>query len=132
MKLIPLVFALISFNSFADSFDFKCTASDLVYVNTFSMQGSLDTEDGTITYDVQTKRAGQNGAFTSLENVTRDAKFQMLRDTVTDDFMAYRALSVDQSDDHVYVNLLLNYKGKLASKIRDAKGVEYRADCEAL
>ncbi len=132
MKIIPLFITLISLSTFADSFDFKCTGSDLVYVNSFSMQGSIDTEDGTITYDVETRKAGNNGAISTTEDVTRDAKFQDLRDVNTQDSLGLRAYSADTTQEHVYVNILMNYAGKLASVIRDDQGFEYRSDCKSL
>ena len=131
MKLLLLI-AISSLSVLADSFDFKCVGTDAVYMNSFSMEGSVDTQSGTIAYDVETRTAGNNGTTSVSTNVVRSATFERVTDPVTGDFLGYRAYSVDKNDAHVYVNILMNYPGQLASQIRDVDGRVYRSDCKAL
>ncbi|MBC77176.1 MAG: hypothetical protein CME64_14285 [Halobacteriovoraceae bacterium] len=131
MKLLLLI-AISSLSVLADSFDFKCVGTDAVYVNSFSMEGSVDTQSGTIAYDVETRTAGNNGTTSVSTNVVRSATFERVTDPITGDFLGYRAYSVDKNDAHVYVNILMNYPGQLASQIRDVDGRVYRSDCKAL
>lgn len=131
MKILLLI-AISSFSVFADSFDFECHGTDAVYVNSFSMEGSVDTQSRTITYDVETRSAGDNGLTSVNTEVVRNVTLERVTDPVTGDFLAYRAYSVDQNDDHVYVNILMNYPGQLASQIRDADGRVYLSNCKAL
>lgn len=133
MKLLLVVAALLSFNTYADSFEFECTGSDLVYVDSFSMNGVVDTNDNTIVYDVSTREAGNNGSLEALSDVVREnAKFERLTDPVTGDFMGYRAYSVDKNDKHIYVNILMDYAGKLTSQIRNSNGKVFRSTCKSL
>ena len=131
MKLLLLI-AISSLSVLADSFDFKCVGTDAVYVNSFSMEGSVDTQSGTIAYDVETRTSGNNGTTSVSTNVVRSATFERVTDPITGDFLGYRAYSVDKNDAHVYVNILMNYPGQLASQIRDVDGRVYRSDCKAL
>lgn len=130
MKLLLLI-AISSLSVLADSFDFKCVGTDAVYMNSFSMEGSVDTQTRTITYDVETRDAGDNGLVSSRTEVVRNANFERVTDPVSGDFLGYRAYSVDQNDDHVYVNILMNYSGQLASQIRDVDGRVYRSNCKS-
>ncbi len=130
MKVLVLVGALLSFNAFADSFGFECTGTDLVYMNSFSMKGMVDTNDDTISYSVETRTAGNAGVVESRTGVVRtNAKFERIETGRT---VAYRAYSVDQSDDHVYVNILMDYPGQLTSQIRNAEGRIFKSSCKSL
>lgn len=130
MKVLVLVGALLSFNAFADSFGFECTGTDLVYMNSFSMKGMVDTSDDTISYSVETRTAGNSGVVETRTDVVRqNAKFERIDTGRT---VAYRAYSIDQSDDHVYVNILMDYPGQLTSQIRNAEGRIFKSSCKSL
>ena len=92
----------------------------------------VDTSDKSISYDIVTRNAGNNGAVVESVNVEREAKFERLEDEITGDFLGYRAYSIDKDSEHVYVNILMNYAGQLTSQVRNADGVVYRSTCKAL
>lgn len=132
MKHLALFLALASASVFADSFNFKCEGTDMVAVDSFSMEGLVDTSGRVIEYTVTTRKAGNNGKVETIENVVREAKFERLEDEVSGDFLGYRAYSVDQNAQHTLVNLLMNYPGQLDSRIYDASGTFFRSTCKAL
>ncbi|MCO4755481.1 MAG: hypothetical protein KC478_13450 [Bacteriovoracaceae bacterium] len=132
MKLLALFLTITSFNVFADSFEFKCVGTDLVYIDSFSMTGLIETQDNEITYNVRTRESGNYGDIETQNQITRTFKFQKLDGVNPKGPIALRFYSIDKNDKHVYINLLLDYAGRLTSQIRDANGKVFKSTCKTL
>ena len=131
MKLLISLLMLASF-SFADSFDFECIGPDQVYLNSFSMQGFTETQDDTLIMDIQFRENGYAGERYEMNSVERIAQHTMITDPITGGNIGYRILSVDKESNLVYINLILNYPGKLTSTIRMKSGRTFKSTCKIL
>lgn len=131
MKFL-LLSLVISFGVFADSFNFDCVGADEVYINSFSMQGFTETQDDTLLFDIQLRENGYAGESYSLDNIEMKAVHSLLKDPILGDIIGYRVHAVDKIADIVYVNIILNYPGKLTSQVRLKSGRTFKSTCKII
>tara|TARA_B100001971_G_scaffold111191_1_gene102126 strand:- start:69703 stop:70098 length:396 start_codon:yes stop_codon:yes gene_type:complete len=131
MKFIFALLLVTSY-SFADSFDFECVGPDEVYINSFSMQGFTETQDDDLIFDVQFRENGYAGETYERNQVMRKAQHSMITDPITGNNIGLRILSLDKESEMVYINIILNYPGKLTSTIRMKSGRAFKSTCKIL
>lgn len=130
MKFLVLALAL-SFNLLADSFDIKCTGSDLVYINSFSMDAFVDTSFNEMELDIETRTHGYDGEINNFI-MTRKFKINRILEINSERVIGTRILSLDKESDITYINIILDYPGKLTSTIRMKSGREFKSTCKQL
>lgn len=129
MKFL-LLSLVLSLGVFADSFDFDCVGPDEVYINSFSMQGFTETQDDTLVFDIQLRENGYVGRSYTLTDVEMVANHAMINDPLTGDIIGQRIYAVDKEAEIAYVNIILNYPGKLTSQVRLKSGRTFKSTCK--
>jgi len=131
MKLL-LLSLIMSAVSMADSFEFKCVGPDEVYINSFSMQGFTDTQDDTLLFDVQLRENGYEGESYEIRAIEMLANHQMIDGLLASGAGVKRIYAVDKDSEIAYVNIILDYPGKLTSQVRLRSGRTFKSTCNSL
>ena len=96
------------------------------------MQGFTETQDDDLIFDVQFRENGYAGETYERNQVMRKAQHSMITDPITGNNIGLRILSLDKESEMVYINIILNYPGKLTSTIRMKSGRAFKSTCKIL
>lgn len=130
MKFLLLLSA-ISMNLLADSFEIKCAGTDLVYLNEFNLTGLVDTSMKELDLEIETRTSGYEYVLTDY-SLIRSFNVESITEFNSDRVIGTRIYSVDKESEIVYINLLLDYPGKLTSQIRLKNGRVFKSTCTQL
>lgn len=133
MKFFLLMFSLISLNAFAENISFKCSFSDITYINQFSLKGTITNEDGKFFnsgLDFSLRKAGRESTVERM-SVTRDGEIQIFEAGTFYPYKTTRLVSVVKGAEVEFINLLIDVPPLHSSQIRFLDGRTYFGSCKS-
>jgi hypothetical protein len=134
MKMILLVAAFISFNVFADVTNFKCDFTEITYVNQFSLEGSVDHDNGEFVnaeFNFELRHAGKEPRIESM-NIVRSGNVQVFEAGTMYRQKTVRISSAIKGAELEYVNILVDVPPLHSSHIRFADGTTFFGSCKSI